>query len=153
MLYSANDAHPSASPTFNLEISLLDTRELALETVPDGLEIAVRGQRVARYTSGTAPGFSSIRVAGRSLTHALDTVGLGLSISHGNICGIRFGSINEGGDGASGTICTTGLTARRGSQSVGFRHDMDWQDPTGATLVNVALVARVTPTPSMGAAI
>ena len=141
----------------NRENSLLDTREVALQTTPDCLILCVRDDRIAHFNSGSAPGLSSIRVAGRSLTHPFDVSGQGISISHGDVCGLRFQSANEGeetaGSAATGIIATTGFKARRGSQSVGFRHDMDWQDPTGNTLLQVALVVRVVPAPSMGAAI
>ncbi len=131
-----------------------DTRETELETVPNGLVIVVRGERVAHYETGTSPGFRSISVSERLLTSGGNSNLSGQSISHGNISGVRFGSsVVRTDDAAAGRILTNCLTARRGSQSVGFLHDMYWQDPAGNTLLEVGLVVRASASSSQGTAI
>jgi len=137
------------------EAKLRETREVDLETVQGGLVIVLRGERVARYEVGASPGFRSIHVADRLLTSTgIGDFGTGQTLSHGNISGVRFGAAsNSAGSAPAGTVITNSLVARRGSQSVGFRHDMDWQDPAGNTLIEVGLVARASTGPSRGTAL
>jgi hypothetical protein len=133
---------------------LRETREVELETVSNGLVIVVRGERVARYETGPSPGFRSISVSERLLTSNCKSGHLGQSLSHGNISGVRFGSPDGHTDEATaGRIVTRCLTGRRGSQSVGFLDDMDWQDPAGNTLLEVGMVVRASASSSCGTAL
>jgi len=123
-----------------------------LTTAPGQLDIHVRGARFASYdTDGGTPGFSALFAAGlRPVTIPDAATGLGVWIAHGSVNGIAFGT-GASESNLAGQIQTTGLLARRGSQSVGFRHDCDWVAPNGDRLLTESRTIRVANGPSDGA--
>lgn len=126
---------------------------VALQTGSEQLTILARDERIASYQHTTPyPGFAWLRVAERMFTVPAVLSGVALWPAHGNVEGIAFGG-NPVAEPfrPRGEITPTAFLARRGSQSVGFRHEMQWLSPAGRELLQVALVLRATPGPCSGA--
>lgn len=121
---------------------------VALQTGQGRFDFLVRGERFTSYRYGNEeaiPGFSVLNAPGRRpVTQEIAPGGLSLSLVHGNIEGVAFGT---GQEGASGRIVSVEMTARRGSQTVGFQQQCAWIAPDGRRLLTEARTARIHPGP------
>ena len=121
-----------------------------LTTAPGRIDIHLRGERFATYETGGAPGFTAIHANGlRAVTQLDASVGRCLWMMHGSVNGAAFGTGTQS-DRPSGHVVTSDLSARRGSQSVGFRHECSWIAPDGVCLLHESRTVRVTEGPSSG---
>lgn len=145
------------------------------QTFPDRVEFLIYGERFTTYEHrGETPGFTAFYAGDRKPITRLDPLTkCSLWLSHGNVNGFSFvtrepdqSSITDksggvgspiivvrpvwGGGGGKGTIRTIDFIARRGSESVGFQHELLWSSPTNEPLLNELRTARLTPGPSAG---
>jgi hypothetical protein len=127
---------------------------LRLQTADNRIDFIVREERFTSYLYGRkVPGFSCLYSQGlRAVTQTDPESGVSLWVAHGNVNGIAFGSVNgEGSEKPAGRIATRELTARKGSQSLGFRQHCDWIGPDGVLHMTDTRLVRVLPGPSEGA--
>ncbi|HZT42344.1 MAG TPA: DUF6807 family protein [Chthonomonadaceae bacterium] len=121
---------------------------VALQTGQGRLDFLVRGEQFTSYGYGderAVPGFSELNAPGRrAVTREEEPGGLALCLVHGNVEGVAFG---VDGQGEPGRIVTLEMTARRGSQTVGFQQECAWIVPDGRRLLTEARTARVHPGP------
>ena len=131
---------------------MIRTCDVGLQTDPGSLQFSVRGNSVVRYdTACTPPGFRNLRVAERLLTSCDGAPAV--RIGHGNVNGLSFVLSENSGFKPPGELFTRTLTCRRGSASVGFRHEMSWCDSHGNPAVHTTLTSRIAPACSGGATI
>ena len=121
---------------------------VALQTGQGRLDFLVRGERFTSYqydNEEAIPGFSVLIAPGRRMvTQEAAPGGFSLCLVHGNVEGMAFGT---GGKSAPGRIVSLEMTARRGSQTVGFQQKCAWIAPDGRRLLTEARTARVHPGP------
>lgn len=119
---------------------------------PGRIDVLVWGERFATYdTAATIPGFSAIHALGlRAVMQPFTPVGQCLWVCHGNVNGVAYGT-GDDHSGGSGRIVTDDLTARRGSQSVGFQHECSWIDPAGTCILRDVRTVRAAQGPCSGA--
>jgi hypothetical protein len=123
-----------------------------LTTTPGGFDVHLRGERFASYKrEGPAPGFTALYAGGlRPVTQPHPAVDRAVWVAHGNVNGVAFGP-EPPPDRPAGRIVTVDSVARRGNQSVGFRHETAWQPPDGEPLLREVRTVRIAPGPAGGA--
>ena len=129
----------------------LDTRLVALRTDEKCITLLVRGQHFAtyRFGGGGVPGFTALYAPEARRITRVDDSGLALHMRHGNVNGISFGAPTC--DRPAGRIISRDIAARRGSQSVGFRHRCDWRGPDDTLALTEFSTVRALPGPGTGA--
>jgi hypothetical protein len=140
----------------------MDTQRTTLATGPQSIDFMGRGERFTSYLyGGDIPGFSALHTPeGRAVTQADSTHGLSVWLQHGNVNGVAFGiedpPLPHSGESDAhtsrqqGRIVSREIMARRGSQSVGFRHTCDWRTADGRCLLTDVRTVRISPGPSEG---
>lgn len=125
---------------------------VALQTGPGRLDLLVRGERFTTYLYGEdrlVPGFTVLNASGnRAVTQPDRPDGVSLWLAHGNIDGVAFctePTAPNGESGETGRIVTTEMTARRGSQTVGFRQTCAWRAADGRSLLTDTRMVRAFP--------
>ena len=125
---------------------------VALQTGPGRIDLLVRGEGVTTYLYGDerpVPGFTVLNASGsRAVTQADRPEGVSLWLAHGNIDGVAFRTGSEASTSESaetGHIVTAEMTARRGSQTVGFRQTCAWRAADGRSLLTDTRTVRAFP--------
>lgn len=124
--------------------------ETRLETRPGGVELFVRGERVALYLhQAPIPGMRTLYAGEqRAVTRASNDRGVSVWFGHSGLEGYVFGE--PAGEG-TGLYRSFDVVARRGSQSVGMQHTCGCFTPDGRCLLTEVRTLRVQPGPSQGA--
>lgn len=125
--------------------------DATLQTGAGTLDFVVRRERFAVYDygEGRTPGFSALLAPGRR--RLSPESGPAMWAAHADVAGVSFGPTpSDPEDRPCGRVVSARMTARRGSQSVGFEHSCDWIGPDGRCLMRDTRLVRVTPGPSEG---
>lgn len=120
-----------------------------LETRPDCVDLLVREERVVRYLHHAAvPGLATLYAAEhRAVTQPFFEDGVSLWFGYADLESYAFG---EKATVRQGLYRSAGVTARRGSQSVGLQHTCECLAPGGRCILTEVRTLRIQPGPANG---
>lgn len=128
---------------------------VTLQTGENRIDFWADGERFTSYRyGGSVSGFSALNAAGgRPVTQQQEEAGVSVWLEHRNVNGFTFGLEPLPGttqEHERGRIVTAEITARRGSQSVGFQHICLWLAPDRTCLLTETRTVRVALGPGEG---